>query len=176
MKGSFLIPVFLLTTFTAFAQSPPDSLFEPGPGYAAVTRPTGTVVRDYLNSVSAPVVRNFSRKFGQARNISWFVRETGYIAKFEQEGISFQVLYDKRGLWVYTIKIYHEKQLDRGIRGIVKSVYYDFSITEVKEVEQYDIEGTVYILRLEDDSCWKTLRVCNGEMNEMEIIRKRSDR
>ncbi len=73
---------------------------------------------------------------------------------------------------MYTIRVYSEKQLDRSIRGLVKSTYYDYTINEVKEIEQYDIEGTVYLFLLEGEDDWKTVRLGNGDMDVMETLHK----
>ena len=181
MKWIFLTTVCLSVALSGIAQDMRDSINRPVPDYAGAGRSprivsrlsdSSTIQPDYLNNVSVSAVRDFVHRFKQATNTRWHIMEGGYIAKFELPGFAFQVVYDKRGQWVYTIRTYTEKQLARDLRGLVKSTYYDFSIIQVQEIEQYNIDGIVYVVYLEDDSCWKTVRVYNGGMDEMKTLYK----
>ena len=182
MKWFLLMTICLAPALAAIAQDARDSLRQPVPDYAGAGHAPRVVTRmadssvvqpGYLNSISVSAVRDFVHRFKQATNTRWNIIDGGYVAKFDLPAMEFQVGYDKRGEWTYTIRTYHEKQMARDVRGMVKSIYYDFSIVQVKEVEQFNFEGIVYVVYLEDDSCWKTIRVYNGEMEEMKMLYKR---
>lgn len=181
MKWLLLTTVCFAPALGAIAQDAHDSLRQPAPDYAGAGQAPRVVTRvadssqlqpGYLNSISVSAVRDFIHRFKQAVNTRWHLIDDGYIAKFELQGTSYQVAYDKRSQWVYTIRTYNEKQMARDLRGLVKSTYYDYSIIQVKEIEQFNIEGVVYVVYLEDDTCWKTLRLYNGQIEEMKLLYK----
>jgi hypothetical protein len=64
------------------------------------------------------------------------------------------------------IRYYGEDKLPSPIRHTVKSNYYDFSIFNVTEVSKG--EKIVYLVKIEDKTCWKTLMVTDGEMETIE--------
>jgi hypothetical protein len=154
-------------------------------GYATSLRVPGRVVHvdsssssatlkpEYINNINVSAVRDFVTRFNDPANARWFkLQDATYMAKFEVPDISYRVAYSNRGDWLYTIQTYYEKKLPRDVRGIVKSKYYDYSITQVEQVEHPEAIATVYIVHLKDDKSWKMVRVCNGEMDEMQTIYK----
>ena len=53
---------------------------------------------------------------------------------------------------------------------MVKSNYFDYDITVVF---QYELkEGFVYIIKMKDQSNVKMIRVCDGEMEEINMDKK----
>ncbi|MEO6960598.1 MAG: hypothetical protein ABIY90_01450, partial [Puia sp.] len=66
---------------------------------------------------------------------------------------------------------YSEDKLPREIRAIVKSTYYDFTITVVEDV-QTRVNG-VYLIYLEDKTSIKIVRVTrDGDMDVFKEITK----
>ncbi|HSC39766.1 MAG TPA: hypothetical protein VLD19_17900 [Chitinophagaceae bacterium] len=127
----------------------------------------------YINNISTSAVRDFMRRFKTTDGTRWFRADNGFcIARFNEGGIEYQVDYNARGTWIYTLRSYKEKLLARDIRHLVKSTYYDYAITHITEVEQYNIEGIVYLVYLEDETCYMTLRMHDGEMDVMEKMFK----
>jgi len=53
---------------------------------------------------------------------------------------------------------------------MVKSNYYDYSIFLVQEVKVGD--KTAYLVKIEDEKSFKTIRVVDGEMDEYESYKK----
>ncbi|HEV3250281.1 MAG TPA: hypothetical protein VGZ71_04975, partial [Puia sp.] len=102
----------------------------------------------------------------------WFTIADGFISYFKSEDdISDRVFYNKKGNWTFTVKSYNEGKLPRDIRAIVKSSYYDYTITLVEEVE--GIDNLVYIIHMSDKTSIKNLRVTkDGEMDVLEEFTK----
>ena len=75
------------------------------------------------------------------------------------------VAYGKKGKWSYTIQRYHEKKLPTDIRARVKSIYYDYTILNINEVHVPQQENTIYILNLQYNQHFKTVRVCGDDMD-----------
>jgi hypothetical protein len=72
----------------------------------------------------------------------------------------------------FTISYYDEKKLPDEIRSIVKSTYYDYSITCVEEI--HIDSKIIYIVHMQDDKTWKNVRICDGEMEIVEDFDKSS--
>ena len=71
---------------------------------------------------------------------------------------------------MYTLKQYTEKELPVRVKSMVKSVYYDYPIVWVKEVNQS--QSVVYLIHIENDQEWKTIRVADDEMDVAEDFAK----
>jgi len=139
--------------------------------------PSASTRSDYIATgeaaVNAKALKDFRKSFTGASNAKWFTVPAGFTTKFEQNGMEFRVDYDKKGRWSGTMKSYDEKKLPRDVRATVKSVYYDYSITWVREItvpEYPDI--IVYIVHIEDEKCFKNLQVIDGEIHIMEAYDK----
>jgi hypothetical protein len=78
------------------------------------------------------------------------------------DGAEHRVFYDKKGYWDATIKYYDEKKLPPDVRAIVKSTYYDYSITSVQEIQKGN--KIVYLVHMQDATTLKSVKVCDGEM------------
>ena len=144
------------------------------PGMTSRIEDSGFFRPGYMNNINVSAVRDFVKRFHEPDSARWFkLKDASLIAKFERSDRTFRVAYNRLGGWIYTIQTYHEKQMPRDIRAIVKSTYYDYSITQVDEIDHIEAAGTVYIVYINDDTSWKTLRVCNGEMDVLSTLYKK---
>ncbi len=124
-----------------------------------------------LSAVNAKAIKDFASKFGQGLNEVWYKIPDGFVSNFKVDGFTNRVYYDTKGHWKYTVKSYGEKKLPRDIRSIVKSIYYDYSIKMVQEVQSSD--NLVYIIHQEDEKSIVNLRVSkDGEMDILEEFTK----
>ncbi|MGC4038317.1 MAG: hypothetical protein QM764_20305 [Chitinophagaceae bacterium] len=110
--------------------------------------------------------RDFSSRFKNAGNAKWYEMKNGLIAKFDENGKAIKAFYDRNGRWFYTIATYGESKLPVDVRKQVKSVYYDYTIDVVIEVNVDD--KTAYLVKMEDEKTLKTIRVVDGEMDVYE--------
>jgi len=144
------------------------------PGKASRVDDSNFLKPEYINNINVSAVRDFVKRFHDQDNARWFkLKDASLIVKFERPDIGFRVAYSSKGSWIYTLQSYHEKQMPRDVRATVKSTYYDYSITQVEEIDHVDGVATVYIVHVKDDESWKTLRVCNGEMDVLETLYKK---
>ena len=121
-------------------------------------------------SIHTKAVKDFTKTYKNAGDARWFVISDGFLAEFKQGGIKTKVFYDRKGRGVGSIREYLEDQLPRNIRHIVKSQYYDYNIYYVQEVSVSD--KIAYLVKIEDKTSLKTIRVLNGEMTEIEAFKK----
>ena len=121
-------------------------------------------------SIHTKAVKDFTKTYKTAGDARWFVIMDGFLAEFKQAGIKTKVYYDRKGRCTGSIRSYLEDQLPRDIRHIVKSQYYDYNIYFVQEVTV--AEKIVYLVKIEDKTSMKTIRVLDGEMTEIEAFEK----
>ena len=127
----------------------------------------------YRNDIRSVALRHFMNAYGEELNAEWNLTRFGYRAEFRKEEIKYLVDYDKGGYWLSTIRIYTEKKMPRDIRRIVKSVYFDYKIELVSEVNYG--KHIVYHINIQDETSLKKLIVIDGEMT-VEAEYTRADR
>jgi hypothetical protein len=81
------------------------------------------------------------------------------------------VVYDSRGDLNFVMKYYDESHLARDVRARIKSVYFDYKIFIVQEIESPE-HPTVYIVNLQGDTDWKKIKLCDGEIEILEEYKK----
>jgi hypothetical protein len=82
------------------------------------------------------------------------------------DDVRFRVEYDVRGNWSATEKDYFEAKLDRDVRKVVKRVYFDYTITSIREIITNTFFTTpIYIIHIEDEKSFKNVAVYDGEMS-----------
>jgi len=119
------------------------------------------------NEVDIRVVRDFVNRFDKVENVLWFaIPKGGYEAYFVRDGYGDRVIYDKGGGWQQSLITYDEYKCPRDIRAAVRSLFFDFDIFLVEEVD--NIEGVEYIFYLQDKSTIRIVRV--SKENEVEIL------
>ena len=114
-------------------------------------------------AISTRTFRTFYKMFADTE-AAWYEISDAYIAKFSSHSVETMVGYGKRGTWLYTIKRYGEKILPRTVREQVRMHYFDYNISHIDEVHVPGQENSIYIIHLRDDKNFKTLRVCDGDI------------
>lgn len=155
----------------ATAQKASDNDVKLSIAFAAPVENNNSFTAASASTINLKALKDFQKSFKSATNASWYAAsDGGFIASFKENDVQNSVAYDKKGNWVYNIKRYAEKDLPKDVRAEVKSTYYDFNITHVEEVLIND--QTIYIVHMEDATQMKTLRVSDGEMQEIENLIK----
>ena len=120
--------------------------------------------------VSTRALRNFIKEFPSAIADTWIKTSTGFMVTFTLNGIQNRAFLTTRGNLESRIQYYTEAELPPDVRHIVKTNYYDYSITTVKEVSTE--EGTAYLVTIEFKNNWKVIRVVDREMDVWEEHQK----
>ena len=131
--------------------------------------PTITVSASTSN-VSAKVNKSFSQYFKGATHQRWYQLEKNFLVKFIQNDQENRALFTKNGSLVYHISYGAEKNLPSDVRGLVKSTYYDQSITRVLKVNQD--KRNIWVISLEDAKDYVMVRVEDMEMEETQRLQK----
>lgn len=119
--------------------------------------------------VNQNAIKNFARNFKKTTNEKWFRLSDGLLAAFTLNDIQYRVDYDKSGNWLHTIMNYGEQQMEHDLRHLVKTTYYDYTITLVQKIEK-PRTSTAFIIHLEGSKDFVNLKICDGDMEEMERI------
>jgi len=132
---------------------------------------SGAITPVAIAEINAKVVRNFAKDYKKATDVKWIKTSEGlYAAYFVNDAVQNLVCYNKKGNFECQLRYYQEDKLPREIRGLVKGAYYDFSIYLVTEVHR---NGKIaYVIKMEDKTSWKTVKVVDGEMEVTEDFRK----
>ena len=121
------------------------------------------------NEINLWAVRDFLNRFGEVENVLWFaVPKGGYEAYFVRDGYGDRIIYDKGGGWQQSLLTYDEYKCPRDIRSAVRSLFFDFDIFLVEEVQNR--KGTEFIFYLQDKSSIRIVRVNNE--NEVEVLQE----
>jgi len=119
-----------------------------------------------LTEVNVRAMRDFSRSYKNVTDARWFNSEKGSFASFASDGKHTKVVYDTRGHRAYAIISYTEGKLDRDVRNLVKSTYYDANIIGVHQFEFSN--KTVYAIKMQDQqSNFLTLKVSDGQIEDI---------
>jgi hypothetical protein len=111
--------------------------------------------------VNAKALKDFNKSFKNISGEQWYKVTDGFIADFKENEVETKVAYDQKGKWHCTVRTFGENQLPSDVRDLVKSKYYDYKILVVYEIRH---DNTVYILKIEDATTLKTLRIADGEI------------
>lgn len=124
-----------------------------------------------VSLINEKAIRDFKKSFKNVQNERWYAADKKFIVKFEVGDINCMALYNRKGNLQHTIRYYQEQHLPRDVRHLVRSSYYDFSIFGVTEVTVQD--KTAYLITIQDNNSWKTIKVLDGEMIVTEEFNKR---
>jgi hypothetical protein len=126
---------------------------------------------DVPGEISTKAIKDFARSYKNAPGVTWYKLKDGFAAYFTSDGIKTRVMYNKKGRFAGQIRDYFEDKLPLDVRHLVKSTYYDFSITLVNEIIYDGI--TAYLVHMEGKTYWKTVKIIDGEMEVAEEYLKR---
>ena len=121
--------------------------------------------------VNDRIVKKFKKEFPGAMDAVWVQTKNGFIVRFISNGIQNWTFLNKGGNRLSTMRYYTETELPSDVRTQVKSTYFDFSISSVKEVNCNNL--TAYLITIEDKTKWKVIRVVDGEMDVWEEHQKK---
>ncbi len=162
MKKIFSAIIAVAITTMALAQSLKDVSLNtnaPFKGYSFTSDDPGGLEAADIN---AKAIMHFNTTYKNVSDVQWSVVPDGYMVFFSAQGNTNRVFYGKHGNWKFSVSYYGENKLPKEIRSQVKSVYYDFAIKSVQEI---NLTGkTVYLVYIEGDNSSKQLKLSDGEM------------
>jgi hypothetical protein len=113
------------------------------------------------------ILDEFEKKFAGAKDIKWSTLDQSFASTFNMDDQQCRAMFNLQGNLEYKIGYGKEKHLPIDIRKAVNSMYAEFIISSVIEVEE--AQRTFWVIALEDDKHLISVRV---ENNEIEQTRK----
>ena len=117
-------------------------------------------------NINSKAIKDFQERYNNIKNAMWFSDQNGFESYFVQNGFGNRVFYGKKGHWLYSLILHTEHELPSDVRASIKSIYFDFAITLVEEVQTN--YGVFYIVNLENKSDIKILKV--NDLGEITIL------
>ncbi|HEV7423788.1 MAG TPA: hypothetical protein VGO21_01205 [Candidatus Paceibacterota bacterium] len=117
-------------------------------------------------NINSKAIKDFQERYNNIQNAMWFSDKNGFESYFVQNGFGNKVFYGKKGAWLYSLILHTEQELPSNVRASIKSIYFDFAITLVEEVQTN--YGHIYVVNLEDKSNIKILKV--NDLGEIDIL------
>ena len=121
-------------------------------------------------SVNAKVNKAFSQFFQNASNLRWYEINKKFLVTFIQNDQDNRALFTKNGQLVYHISYGTEQHLPPDMRHLIKSTYYDQTITRVLKVNQD--KRNIWVISLEDAKDYIMARVEDMELEETQRMHK----
>jgi hypothetical protein len=168
-NGLRITVLMLAVTINSFGQASHTAMRFSDKSSTEETKPASNSVS--RNTINSKVLRNFSSSYKEVSDEKWYKVPGGTIAMFTLSNIDYSVRYDKQGAWANTIRTYDEDKLPKDIRHEVKSMYYDYNINLVQEIES-PFNPLTYVIQLVGKTEIINLKVCEGEMSVLTTLSK----
>ncbi len=122
------------------------------------------------SAITTSVYSSFRRAFPEAENLRWYKYDRDYLAKFFMKDMEHNALFRKNGVMKYDISYGYENQLPEKIKDDILKAYDNYKIIRAIHVKAY--ERSIWIVKLEGERKYMTVRVEDGEMDEVESFYK----
>jgi hypothetical protein len=124
-------------------------------------------------NINEKIVRNFKEIYPNAVQVSWMEYPETYAVYFVEDGIKVNIIFDKDGGFVSSVRYYKEDYLPYYLLAEIKRKYPSKKVYSVSELTS---PGTItYFIKLEDPKTWTTIKMdSEGNMNLVEKLNKPS--
>lgn len=122
------------------------------------------------SAITTSVYSSFRRAFPDAENLRWYKYDRDYLAKFFMKDMDHNALFRQNGVMKYDISYGYEQHLPEKIKDDVLRSYDNYKIIRAIHVKAY--ERDIWVIKLEGARKYLTVRVEDGEMDEVESLYK----
>jgi len=116
--------------------------------------------------------KSFYKAYPDAIKVEWSIlTDKTNMCRFYVHDNLHRAFYTQNGQWVSTVSSYAGNKLDKRISDNVKSVYYNYDIVFV---DQIDLAGnkTIYVVEIQNEKLIRKVRVENDEMEILQEFQK----
>lgn len=127
----------------------------------------------YANNISAIIIRDFMKKFENAKDVRWFVDDRKVKACFTNDKEYITVLYKTNGYLISTRKNFDGSRLNPGVAAFLnQELGTDFNVNLVTEITRGS--DTVFEINLQNEKQICIVQLCKNKGDEeLRIIDKR---
>ena len=122
--------------------------------------------KEAVISPESKAYKNFRRSHPSVTNETWRSNNGYSFVSFAQGDVKNKIAYTPDGRVDYSLKMYKESNLPERIRTVVKSIYYDYTISDAQELKVNS--QTIFLVKVNNANAWKTIRLSNGDVEEIE--------
>ena len=158
MKALFLLAFVIIAT-KSFSQLRLGGVFVQSRQKIEETTASekSTYVKGFTNNIPGPVIRDFSLRYPDAENISWYVNDKEINGHFSYDNQEFKVAYKKDGLFLYERTSYDGSKLNQAARDFLeKETGFALPVKYVTQVTREQEE--VFEVSIEDEKRWHIYR------------------
>jgi len=117
------------------------------------------------NEVSRKAIQHFNELYKNS-NPSWQRLGNNFLATLVQDNKYIKALFAPNGFLYYHISSGSERDMPGDVRRLVKSTYFDYTITSVKQVTSDN--KTAWLVNMQDDRDLVIIKVVDNQMEEVE--------
>ena len=122
--------------------------------------------KEAVISPESKAYKNFRRSHPSVTNETWRSNNGYSFVSFAQGDVKNKIAYTPDGRVDYSLKMYKESNLPERIRTVVKSIYYDYTISDAQELKVNS--QTIFLVKVNNANACKTIRLSNGDVEEIE--------
>jgi hypothetical protein len=122
-------------------------------------------LKEYQVNIRA--VRDFKKRNPEVSDAIWTGSDKGFNARFLEDEAYTTITYSQAGRWKQSMKRYSEPRLPKEIRSRVKSIYYDYAILMVSEMQWDLTQEPVYYVHMQSGYNYKIVAVAS-EITEVQ--------
>ncbi|MEO8583554.1 MAG: hypothetical protein ABI415_07145, partial [Flavitalea sp.] len=115
-------------------------------------------------------VKFFARAHPFMTDAKWYLTKDGYKVKYNENGIKGMEYFNDNGQWIASNRYLPINQVPAELIATVNNLYGRYSIFFAQEVKTSS--GLVHIIKIENENTWKTLSICEGNIQLMESFNK----
>lgn len=121
--------------------------------------------------VNTKAMRNFVKAYETAVDPEWVLLKEGYVCRFMIDGVRCRAFYSQKGAWLLTVASYEENKLPKDVRAMVRSTYYDYTISYIDEISAPG-KSKSYLVQIQDEKGMKILQVSDGGIETVKELVK----
>jgi hypothetical protein len=124
------------------------------------------------DKVNLNAIKNFQHDYKDVTDAEWSVLEDkSFLCRFRKANIPCRASYNPNGRWLFTVSDFSGKQLSQPLHDRVQSVYFNYQITFVNQIDLPDSK-TVYLVEIQDEKSIKKVRVTDEDMEVVQDLAK----
>ena len=126
---------------------------------------------DGISISNKKVMESFEREFAGAANVTWYTgAKENYVAKFTIKSSKVTAHFDRDGNLLATSRYITDSELPLNVITKLMKKYPDQNIHNIVE---YEAEGsTTYMITLESDSHWTTVKATDHSVSTYRKLKK----
>lgn len=122
-----------------------------------------------LNDINTQAFRHFKKNYPTISNEYWYKTDAGFVVKFtDNSNILSQVFYDYRGVFMYGVRYFEEKDLAREIKARIHKEFPDYQIDVISEINS-DV-NSIFLMSIKNKLSVKNIMLTDTELKVVEDI------